>query len=82
MTNKERKSRLSSLAAATLAGMSSSKIGAVVPAATLAAMNGKGPAVLAELRKLDIIGGNDGLTIKGSAVACVLQSELLDRMFG
>jgi len=75
MTNTERMNRLSAKAASVLAAMGSSKIGAVVPLAEIDSMR-------AELAALDIIGSNDGLTIKGSAVACVLQSELLDRMFG
>lgn len=78
MTNTERMSRLSAQAASTLAAMGSSKIGAVVPLADTVQDSG----IRLELAALDIISVHDGLTIKGSAVACILQSELLDRLFG
>lgn len=49
------------------------RIGTVVPVT---------PATREGLLALELIGAGDGLTIKGSAVACKLQRELLDRVFG
>lgn len=54
-------------------GTRNAKIGTVVEA--------NGP-ILAGLHLAGVIGENDGLTVKGSAVAEILQAEYLDRMFG
>lgn len=59
--------------AGALEGTRGSRIGTVV--------QGDAPT-LAGLRLAGVIGDNDGLTVKGSAVAMRLQAEHLDRMFG
>jgi hypothetical protein len=60
--------------AGVLEGMRTSAIGARVTG------DGVNAETLAGLRLAGVIGANDGLTIKGSAVAMRLQSEYLERM--
>lgn len=59
--------------AAAIEGTRGSAIGTVVQADSTA---------LAGLRLAGVIGERDGLTVKGSAVAAIMQAEYLDRMFG
>ena len=71
----ERPGVLTVEAAAALAGMQGSNIGQVVPASVSA-------GVRTQLKNLGLIERQCGLTIKGAAVACILQSQYLERMFG
>ena len=58
---------------AAIEGTRGSRIGTVVEASG---------GVLAGLRLAGVIGENDGLTVKGSALAARWQAEYLDRVFG
>lgn len=74
-TAKRIATELPAVAREVLEGMPGSRIGQVVPLAA-------NEAVRAHLAGAGLIGENDGLTIKGSAAAMIVQGEYLDRMFG
>jgi hypothetical protein len=58
-----------------LEGMAGSRIGQRVPLAEIDPCRN-------QLTFEKVIGENDGLTIKGSAVAMIVQADFLDRMLG
>lgn len=76
-TAKRIASELPATAREVLEGMPGSRIGQTVPLAGPNTM-----IVRAHLIGAGLIGANDGLTIKGSAAAMIVQGEYLDRMFG
>lgn len=39
------------------------------------------PGVMVEFRKCGVVGRNDGLTIVGSALAGIVQAEVMDALF-
>lgn len=67
---------LPTIARTALEGMPGSRIGQTVP---LAADDDVARGLLADA---GVIGDRDGLTIKGSAVAMIVQADFLDRAFG
>jgi len=73
MTVSETINEMSAGACEVLAGMPGARIGQVPP---------RLETLAGELAELGVIGENGGLTIKGSAVAKILQDQYLDRMFG